>query len=219
MRLSPNPDICYQHQTHSRTSQLPRSHFGVHNLVDSKHRPLSMMMWITILHTVGCSTLEYERFIVWPSSSHSTLARTSPFPFRLISSSLQTMGCEQSKAPSIFTIPPGTTTLTTDDVDKLLAGFRNEITLVTDIVFPDSLQHIGAKALSDFKSVGKVVLPPRLKSIAESAFGACHKLAYIEIPSGCTELGLLALAGCSKLAYIEIPDGCVIGKDAFLSVR
>jgi hypothetical protein len=52
------------------------------------------------------------------------------------------MGCEKSV---ILTIPPGTTTLSEDDVDELLTGqgLTNRKKQVTGIVFPDSSQHIG----------------------------------------------------------------------------
>jgi hypothetical protein len=81
------------------------------------------------------------------------------------------MGCDQSKASVILTIPPGTTTLNMNDVDELLTGqgLTNKKKQVTGIVFPDSLQFILMYAFTNFDSVEKVELPPNFVSIADRA--------------------------------------------------
>lgn len=104
------------------------------------------------------------------------------------------------------------------------------------IIFPSTLEVLGAHALSDasieyacFKgceiigehafenntSLRRVDFPSNLKIIAEKAFGYCSKLKSVEL-SSCEKIEAETFLGCEKLTSVTLPDNLVeIGNSAF----
>ena len=76
--------------------------------------------------------------------------------------------------------------------------------LVTDLVIPDSVARIRARAFSG-SSLTSITIPDSVTSIGEHAFIGCSGLASITIPDSVTYIGAGVFAGCDKLIDISVP--------------
>lgn len=74
--------------------------------------------------------------------------------------------------------------------------------LITHVVIPDSVTHIGTSAFSDCSALKSVVMGDGVTSIGSYAFSYCSALKSLEIPDSVTSIGNNAFGSCSKL-YIE----------------
>lgn len=78
---------------------------------------------------------------------------------------------------------------------------------LTEIVIPDSVEHIGENAFSDCENLKKVVLPSQIKYLPSDLFESCGALEEIEIPASVKRIGDGCFAACEKLKHIVLPDG------------
>lgn len=98
------------------------------------------------------------------------------------------------------------------------------------VVFPSTLERIGAKAFAYCTELTTVNIPASVTEIADSAFWGCYKMrdvqlpprlkvihrrvlsecrdmTNIRIPADVTTLGYDSFAGCIRLQHVEIPEG------------
>ena len=88
--------------------------------------------------------------------------------------------------------------------------------LLTNLVVPDSVSHIGSNAFCRNKNITSVSIPKSVKSIGEGAFSGNSALESINIPNCITNIPQKTFNGCSKLQNIIIPDSVTsIGQEAF----
>ena len=92
-----------------------------------------------------------------------------------------------------------------DGVTVVASSAFKECTLLTEVVFPDSLLVIGNEAFYNCNSLKNADLPQNLKSIGVSAFEQCG-LETISIPSNVEMVGYNSFASCEMLDFIEIAD-------------
>ena len=87
---------------------------------------------------------------------------------------------------------------------------------IKDIVIPNNVQMIEAKAFSSCKSLTSVTIGNGVKNIGNYAFYDCSSLTSIAIPNGVTSIGEGTFMGCSSLTSVVIPDSVTsIGNNAF----
>lgn len=110
---------------------------------------------------------------------------------------------------------------------------------VTEIIFHDCPEEIGASAFANLKDLTKisfpvcmdpipdgfcsgwsslteVVLPEGLKAIDKNAFSDCKSLTSIKLPESLETIGDAAFKNCTGLTEIELPDGLKsLGKECF----
>ena len=86
---------------------------------------------------------------------------------------------------------------------------------LASISLPAGVTSIGTWAFKQCSSLVSIELPAGLTSIGYKAFEGCSSLASIELPAGLTSIGDLAFSGCSSLESIILPDGVSIGENAF----
>ena len=85
-----------------------------------------------------------------------------------------------------------------------------------DVVIPDGVTRIGAKAFFSCRSLTSITIPDSMTSIGDSAFYECKSLTSITIPDSVTSIGRYAFYGCTSLTSITIPDSVTsIGDRAF----
>ena len=88
--------------------------------------------------------------------------------------------------------------------------------LVTDVIVPKGVTHIGNYAFYKNQNLTNVNIPNSVTAIGDYAFYGCSSLSEINIPDGVTAIGNYAFHGCSSLSEINIPDGVTaIGDYAF----
>ena len=73
---------------------------------------------------------------------------------------------------------------------------------LTEIVIPDSVISIGAKAIYDCRNLQSITLPNSLISIQSNTFAGCLRLNEIVIPDSVTFIGRFAFGSPSKLTSI-----------------
>lgn len=79
--------------------------------------------------------------------------------------------------------------------------------IVTELVLPESVTTINARAFNGFTSLTRVVLPSTIKNIGDSAFEGCVNLTEISLPFSLESIGMYAFSQCSKLENIVLPEG------------
>ena len=85
----------------------------------------------------------------------------------------------------------------------------------TELIIPDGVASVPARAFSDCSSLTSVVIPDSVTSIGYGAFYGCSSLTSVEIPDSVTSIGSYAFYNCYRLVS-EIPDGVTsIGDYAF----
>ena len=77
----------------------------------------------------------------------------------------------------------------------------------------DKVVSIANKGFRNISSLTTVTLPDTIEYIGDSAFASCTSLTGIELPKGLTDIGESAFSGCDMLKSITIPDGISIIKD------
>ena len=86
----------------------------------------------------------------------------------------------------------------------------------TEVVIPDGVTEIGAKAFRDSDTLAAVTIPDSVTSIGDEAFSGCCLLKAITIPDGVKSIGKMAFARCTALNELYIPESVVnIHPDAF----
>lgn len=79
-------------------------------------------------------------------------------------------------------------------------------TLVTDLVIPDGVKHIGDYAFSFYYQLTSVTIPDSVLTIGKGAFWYCTGLANVTIGKGTTSIGDAAFRYCLRLTEITIPN-------------
>lgn len=77
--------------------------------------------------------------------------------------------------------------------------------LVTDLVVPEDVAHIGAHAFEGYKHLRRVVLHENIEAVYKSAFLDCTNLSSINIPDSVFYVGPYAFDGTAW--YENMPDG------------
>ena len=84
--------------------------------------------------------------------------------------------------------------------------FSERKTFLTSVVFPNSLQTIGAMAFYYCDKLVDMKLPENLTNIEESAFAYCESLKSVVIPKGVTVINREAFGDCSSLEEVTLHD-------------
>ena len=82
---------------------------------------------------------------------------------------------------------------------------RKPSVMITEVVIPNSVKTIGARAFLCCNFLETVTLPDSLTTIGEGAFLDCPELKNIDIPSSVKTIGEGAFALCTSLVNIHIP--------------
>ena len=89
-------------------------------------------------------------------------------------------------------------------------------TLVTELVFPESVKSIGNYAFYRCIDLTSITIPYSVSSIGDSAFHVCTGLTTVTIHYGVRSIGNSAFYDCFKLTTVTIPESVnSIGKGAF----
>ena len=73
-----------------------------------------------------------------------------------------------------------------------------------DVVVPEGVVEIGARAFEDCAGIRSVVIPEGVEKIGEYAFQNCSRLASITFPESLYSMPSCAIGSCSKLKNINI---------------
>ena len=85
-------------------------------------------------------------------------------------------------------------------------GWGNSNWVVSSVLLPQNLKHIGQWAFTGFSSLDTVSIPNTVEVIGESSFLNCTGLTSINIPDSVTMIGKSAFAGCTNLESVVIPS-------------
>ena len=94
--------------------------------------------------------------------------------------------------------------------------YSDENTEITNVVIPEDVQRIEARAFRDAKYVTSVTIPQSVTFIGQEAFRGMHRLTSINIPRGVTSIEPYTFQDCESLASVILPEGVTsIGDNAF----
>ncbi|MDR1643035.1 MAG: leucine-rich repeat protein [Clostridiales bacterium] len=89
-------------------------------------------------------------------------------------------------------------------------------TNVKNVIIPNSVDQIGARAFLDCKQLESVSIPNSVTYLGDNAFGGCSALKSIVLPNSITIIREWTFAGCFNMESITIPDSVTsIGEHAF----
>lgn len=74
--------------------------------------------------------------------------------------------------------------------------------VLTKIVFPNTLTYIGDNAFTNHSGLMSITIPDSVKKLGLASFEKCSKLEYLSIGAGVTELGNQAFMDCANLKTI-----------------
>lgn len=94
--------------------------------------------------------------------------------------------------------------LLTKDGKILIAGVNG------DVVIPDGVTTIRARAFSDCIGLESVIIPSSVKDIDSGAFSGCSGLTEVVIPDGVTSIGFSAFELCKGLTTLRIPSSASV---------
>lgn len=77
---------------------------------------------------------------------------------------------------------------------------------ITAVVFPASLEEIGAGAFSGCTAITKIDLPSAIETIGAKAFEGCSSVSSVDLKS-VESIGADAFKGCTALTSVTIPAG------------
>lgn len=151
---------------------------------------------------LGDSALEDTRLeeITIPSTFKTGTAKNSPF----------TSGENSTLKKVTFA----------DGIEVIPQYFLNNITTLTKIEIPASVQNIGDHAFADCSNLETVTFKEQatsnLTTIDTSAFEGCSLMKLSALPEGVTTINASAFKDCKKISLTEFPTGLItIGKAAF----
>ena len=78
-----------------------------------------------------------------------------------------------------------------------------------DVVIPDTVTTIGAKAFADCAHLTSVVIPNSVKTIDDFAFENCNNLTSVHISNSVNWIGCFVFSGCEKLTSVVIPSSVI----------
>lgn len=92
-----------------------------------------------------------------------------------------------------------------DDSKKNTSSFANSLAL-ENIIIPDTVTSIAAKAFAECTALKSVSLPASITSISNGAFNGCTALESFVINGDITSIPQNMFRGCSSLSDFTIPD-------------
>lgn len=107
-----------------------------------------------------------------------------------------------------------------DGIKVIPQYFLNNITTLTEIEIPASVQKIGDHAFADCSNLTAVTFKEqaasKLTTIDTSAFEGCSLMTLSKLPEGVTTINASAFKNCENIEFAELPEGLTtIGKSAF----
>ena len=90
------------------------------------------------------------------------------------------------------------------NITKLEKNCFRDNDLITTVILPDTVKHIGEYAFATCEDLQYVYLPESIETIEMGAFTSCDELCYIRVPDKCRSVGSDAFNGCPRL-YISMP--------------
>lgn len=107
-----------------------------------------------------------------------------------------------------------------DGIQVIPQYFLNNITTLTEIEIPASVQKIGDHAFADCSNLTVVTFKEqaasKLTTIDTSAFEGCNLMKLSKLPEGLTTINASAFKDCKKISLTDLPTGLItIGNAAF----
>lgn len=107
-----------------------------------------------------------------------------------------------------------------DGIQVIPQYFLNNITTLTKIEIPASVQKIGDHAFADCSNLTAVTFKEqatsKLTTIDTSAFEGCSLMTLSKLPDGVTTINASAFKDCKKISLTDLPTGLItIGNAAF----
>ena len=107
-----------------------------------------------------------------------------------------------------------------DGIQVIPQYFLNNITTLTKIEIPASVQKIGDHAFADCSNLKTVTFKEqdasKLTTIDTSAFEGCSLMKLSKLPEGLTTINASAFKDCKKISLTDLPTGLItIGNAAF----
>lgn len=107
-----------------------------------------------------------------------------------------------------------------DGIQVIPQYFLNNITTLTKIEIPASVQKIGDHAFADCSNLTAVTFKEqadsKLTTIDTSAFEGCSLMKLSKLPDGVTTINASAFKDCKKISLTDLPTGLItIGNAAF----
>ena len=107
-----------------------------------------------------------------------------------------------------------------DGIQVIPQYFLNNITTLTEIEIPASVQKIGDHAFADCSNLTAVTFKEqadsKLTTIDTSAFEGCSLMKLSKLPEGLTTINASAFKDCKKISLTDLPTGLItIGNAAF----
>lgn len=107
-----------------------------------------------------------------------------------------------------------------DGIQVIPQYFLNNITTLTEIEIPASVQKIGDHAFADCSNLKTVTFKEqdasKLTTIDTSAFEGCSLMTLFKLPEGVTTINASAFKDCKKISLTDLPTGLItIGNAAF----
>ena len=107
-----------------------------------------------------------------------------------------------------------------DGIQVIPQYFLNNITTLTKIEIPASVQKIGDHAFADCSNLKTVTFKEqdasKLTTIDTSAFEGCSLMTLSKLPDGVTTINASAFKDCKKISLTDLPTGLItIGNAAF----
>ena len=93
------------------------------------------------------------------------------------------------------------------DGNKNSAPWHWASNIITQVVIPDGVEHIGDCSFEGFIYAKNIKIPTSVKSIGSGAFDDWCRLENVTLPQNLTSIGEAAFASCSSLKEIQIPEG------------
>ena len=94
-----------------------------------------------------------------------------------------------------------------DSVTAISARAFKGCKSITSVTIPDDVQNIGIQTFDGCENLETVVLPTNLQTIDYQAFNGCKKLKNITMPDSVTSIGFSTFGKCESLTSINIPEG------------
>ena len=107
-----------------------------------------------------------------------------------------------------------------DGIQVIPQYFLNNITTLTEIEIPASVQKIGDHAFADCSNLTAVTFKEqaasKLTTIDTSAFEGCSLMTLSKLPEGVTTINASAFKNCKNVEFAKLPEGLTtIGNSAF----
>ncbi len=107
-----------------------------------------------------------------------------------------------------------------DGIQVIPQYFLSNITTLTKIEIPASVQKIGDHAFADCSNLTAVTFKEpadsKLTTIDTSAFEGCSLMTLFKLPEGVTTINASAFKDCKKISLTDLPTGLItIGNAAF----